>query len=118
MHPMLGHPHPHLGQIEDLPRDHTNTRRGLQPPTTPGTRGPDVARTWSTISSGTSTCRSVLPCSPDCFPGRRPVCFRTDRGTTLTRPSEEGGLDEFCEFTANRRSNSSTRSRNRAISAA
>ena len=75
-----------------------------------------AAGSWHTVSSGSSTSRSVLPGAPSCLPRRLPEDVREDRfGAGLANGgSDDGGLDEFEESLPNRRSNSSNRTANRS----
>jgi hypothetical protein len=62
-----------------------------------------------TTSSGTATCRSVRPSRPGCPPGVRPDRPRSDFGAGLSSPSLDGGLEEFRDEAASRRSSSAIR---------
>ena len=102
---MLGHLHPHRRQVEYLPTHHAHHL---------GCR----AGRCSTTTSADSTWNSAAPGVPGCLPGRRPDDCRSDRGGGLPSPSDDGGLDEFREFSPNRRRNSATCACNASICAA
>src|SRR3954462_7362300 len=74
---------------------------------------------WSTVVSGVSVRRKVLPgwpgCPPVCWPDG---CRRLPTRGGFFSPSLDGGLPLLPLFSPRRRSNSAIRSRNPAISAA
>ncbi len=63
--------------------------------------------------SGPATRIIVVPSCPSCPPGLRPVFFRNAHGLggVLPSPSQDGGLEEFCEVCFSRASSSAIRSR-------
>ena len=68
---------------------------------------------WRSVSSGSSTSCSVDPGCPGWPPGRRPLRRRNDFGADLVNgESDDGGLDEFCEFIPSCRLNSASSDRN------
>lgn len=70
--------------------------------------------TWTTVRSGRPTCTNAPPGAPLGLPGPRPEGLRSDFG--LTKPSEEGGFEEFFEFMPTCLRNSAFSARSSAIS--
>ena len=68
---------------------------------------------WRSVFSGSSTSSSVDPGCPGWPPGRRPLRRRNDFADGLVNgESDDGGLDEFCEFMLSCRFNSASSDRN------
>ncbi|MDB4873012.1 MAG: hypothetical protein JWL97_4016 [Gemmatimonadales bacterium] len=89
---MLGHSHPDLRNIEHLLRLDTDLECLRQP--LPQLR--QALPSCRTSLSGTGAC--VFPGCPFCPPTCERSLPSSDFGAALTRPSDEGGFDEFVEF--------------------
>ncbi len=105
MHPVLSDRDLDQRDVTDLPDTDPDRVRASQPGATALTgRRPvldDLIRISDPIRS------SPEPGAPACLPGLRPLARRPDR-SGLTNPSFDGGIEEFCEFIANRRVSSAT----------
>jgi hypothetical protein len=109
---MFGHLHPQRRQVELLKPLHPVTRR----PASDCPQRRQQSGWCTTSSSGSATCRSVLPSWPSCPPALRPVLFCSDpvRGAGLSNPSDDGGFDEFLGFCPSLASSSTIRSTSQA----
>src|SRR6476661_3161705 len=72
---------------------------------------------WRITTSGSDTCCRVCPRCPSCPPGFLFDGRRNERGAGALGPSDEGGLEEFCEFVRSCASKSATRSFSAVFSA-
>jgi len=112
---MLDHPHLDRWQVEHLPAFHTDLRGAAQ------VGAADIAPAWL-VAQGLvriGDLRQRRARMPGCPPGLRPLRRRNERGAGLVNgESDDGGLEEFCEFWPSWRFNSATSARNAAITMA